>query len=130
MGARGIYETEFLDAYRKVINETSSVIDENDVTTVNPGLGVAVKECQFGTEFRTSVLFDAHVSSDLTDEENEAILESLRQAIAEPFRITDKACNPEFRTIDTAEIGPNRSVDRRRTSAPSAMPSYNITNFR
>ena len=53
VGDRGFYETEFLDAYREVIYETS-LVEVKDSLTVNQGLGVAVAECRFGDELRTN----------------------------------------------------------------------------
>lgn len=121
---------EFLDTYRKAINETSPITSSElerqmQVEEVlNLGLGLEVAECQFGTEFRTGLSFGVETANrqDLTDEEENQIVESLKQAIDNFYTPTKEVCNPEFRDIQIAELGPTRSTRCRQVRQVTLAP--------
>ena len=73
VGARGIYEAEFIDAY------TSAIIDL-DLDCVD-----SVAECSFGTQFISGIVVD--LGSNTTADDEEASLEVLEQSCKCKLRI-------------------------------------------
>lgn len=131
---RGLYEVEFLDEYRYVLNDTMQQLEEG-LTSSCPGMSWSVAECEFGTKFQTGVYvrFQA-IQNDFNIFVMQEIEDALKESINTFYQNTVLDCNPEFRIVDyvsatvITEVTRGRHVERMvqdETAAPteSCAPS-------